>query len=166
MSVTHRIWIQVVAASALAISLALGTAPSANSYPVSASPVPLSQIYRGCDFTPYPHVAPTGYGYGAVEFSRTSGIISARVSFAGGQPNTRYLVRLIEIPRYSGGGCSEGDPGTTTVPLYTDNGGVGIVEITSKVVGGASAAWVLVDLPSERSQTSAEFYTTDILVAA
>ena len=73
--------------------------------------VPLSSVFRACDFSKTGFVSAMGGGSGQV-FIGTGGTstVTADVHLAIGKPNTPYNVRLIQVPRP--GRRSRAMPGT------------------------------------------------------
>ncbi len=91
-----------------------------------ATSVPLISIFRTCDFVNTRWVSATGTGSGSALIGTSgSNQVSAQVNLATAQPNTRYTVRLIQVPRASERTCTAGDPGVAVGELFTDGNGTG-----------------------------------------
>jgi hypothetical protein len=69
------------------------------------------------------------------------------------------------MPRSSASSCNAGDPGVIGGLLLTDAGGAGGVSLRGPVASGTTGAWLSISRPGEFSQTPAEFYTSDFVVA-
>jgi hypothetical protein len=141
----------------------LGTG-SASAEVADGGMVPLSSVYRSCDFTPSAYVNATGFGSGQV-FIGTGGTdtVTADVHLAIGRPNTPYQVRLIQGPRPGSQKCNAGDPGVVSGVLNTDGNGTGAVTLRDAVRSGTTKAWVFVEGPPDDGQIRGEFYTSDAL---
>jgi hypothetical protein len=134
--------------------------------PSSGTRVPLVGIYRRCDFSEAKSVSPTGYGIAeAVIGAESPGKVVARVQLGYVKPVTYYEVRLIQAPRTSAAGCGAGASGTATTGIVTDSTGAATVSLEDDIIPGATGAWLLIQRPSEHSQTPAEFYTSDFIAA-
>ena len=120
-----------------------------------------AQIYRRCDFSGKTHVGPTEYARPVAYVHRTGSEVVADVQIATANPNTPYLVRLIQMPRSSATPCNPGDPGVSGALLWTDPVGGGAVTVRGPIASGATGFWLFITRPSEFSQIPAESYTTD-----
>ena len=128
--------------------------------------VPLSSIFRACDFSTARFVSAMGNGSGQV-FIGTGGTstVTADVHFAIGKPNTPYNVRLIQVPRPASQPCNGGDPGVATGVLNTDGNGTGAVTVKDSVGSDATGAWVFVEGPPDPGEIRGEFYTSEIITS-
>ncbi len=148
------------AANVVAINAA-GAAAAAN----GPTLVPFSSLFRNCSFERTHWVSATGYGSGDAMIGIGSGGVTADVRLATAQPNTRYTVRLIQVPRPSERTCTAGDPGVAVADLFTDGAGTGFARVEGPVVAGATGAWVSVDGPPKPGKVIGEFYTSEVLAA-
>ena len=131
-----------------------------------ATSVPLISIFRTCDFVDTRWVSATGTGSGSALIGTSgSNQVSAQVNLATAQPNTRYTVRLIQVPRASERTCTAGDPGVAVGELFTDGNGTGSTTVQGPLVQGATGAWVSVDGPPKPGRVIGEFYTSEVLAA-
>jgi hypothetical protein len=142
------------------------TAPRASAAPGSmSSAMPLSSQWRACDFSKLKWVDAVGYARAVAHVGTNgSGTIVAIVDMATALPNTRYDVRVIQTPR-SSLGCAPGAPGVLTGAIQTDAVGGGTTTIGGPAADGATGAWVIVERPSDSSQTPAEFYTSEFIAS-
>jgi hypothetical protein len=90
--------------------------------------------------------------------------VVADLRFATGVPNTRYDVRLIQMPRPESLHCNAGDPGVTGAVLFTDNAGAAATTVRAPIMSGATGAWMSIARPSAYSQFPEEFYSSDMVV--
>jgi len=91
--------------------------------------------------------------------------VNAEVHLANAQRDTRFNVRLIEMPRPTNL-CGPGQPATGFGFLYTDGAGTGTANIEADVAPGVTGAWVFIEgPPGEQIYTSGEFYTSDFVAA-
>ena len=140
---------------------ALGAPPLASADQV----VPMPGIFRGCSFSAKTFVPTDGNGRAfAVISPIRQGTVAAQVQLATAQPDTHYVVRLIQTPRPSIG-CGPNDPGVTESALDTDDVGAASITLQAPALPGATGAWVSIDLPSEYSQTPLEHYTSDYIAS-
>jgi hypothetical protein len=170
----HRLTRSVIAVAATGLATApaalfaicSGTAGATPRGTDDAARVPLTGILRRCDFSADMHIGPTGYGraFALINTSQSNKVV-AEVSLATAEPNTHYDVRLIQVPRPSWLTCVAGDPGTAVGALDTDAAGVAAVTLQDDIEPGATGAWVFISRPDAHSQTPAEFYTSDFVVA-
>jgi hypothetical protein len=126
--------------------------------------LPFTQILRRCDFSQFQYVSAGWYGRPTGELRTDGGEVVADVRFATGTPNTRYDVRLIQMPRPGSLYCNPGDPGVTAGVLVTDNAGAGSTTLRAPLMPGATGAWMSLTRPNPYSQHPDEFYTTDAVV--
>jgi hypothetical protein len=166
-------WIARTALAAVAVlaastsTLVGGSPATAGAQPSAAAStvLPFGQTLRRCDFSEFEYVGGNGYGRASGLLRADGGDIAADIQFATGKPNTRYDVRLIQVPRSSARTCNPGEPGVAAAVLMTDGAGAGAVTVRGPVMSDATGAWVSITRPGTYSQTPAEFYTTDFIVA-
>jgi hypothetical protein len=165
MSQTKRVvgaaTLMVVAANVVAIN-AVGLAAA------SAGPtlVPLVSTFRNCSFQETRWVSPTGYGSGDARIGADgANQVTADVRLATAAPNTRYTVRLIQVPRAAHRTCTAGDPGVAVADLFTDGAGSAAVRMRAAKMAGATNAWVSIDGPPPPGQVIGEFYTSEELAS-
>ena len=161
-----------VLASAAALLIAatslVGAGPAAadGTATSGASSVPLSSLFRNCDFVQPHWVSATGYGSGSALIGTTgANQVSAQVNFAIGQPNTRYTVRLIQVPRAGYRTCTAGDPGVAFGDLFTDGNGTGTATVQGPRLQDATGAWVSIDGPPKPGKVIGEFYTSEFIAS-
>src|ERR1700742_311788 len=109
----------LIAAANVVASTTAGTATASD----GPTFVPFSSLFRTCSHTPTHWVSATGYGSGGAEIGVGPGGVYADVRIQTALPNTRYTVRLIEVPRPSERTCTVGDPGVAVGELFTDDSG-------------------------------------------
>lgn len=141
---------------ALAVATS-GTAAAASEPTV----LPFSQKLRRCDFSELQYAGASHYG-------RTTGVLRvegneviADIQLATGTPNSRYDVKLIQVPRSSALSCNGGDPGVAAAPLNTDVAGAGATTVRGPIASDSTGVWLSVTRPGPYSQVPDEFYTTD-----
>ncbi len=127
--------------------------------------VPLSSIYRSCDFGEVGYVSASGYGSGFALIGTDSNKVTAEVHLALGTPNTPYHVRLIQVPRPSYRTCNAGDSGTAAAVLNTDASGTGQVTLSGDIQSGTTGVWVSVDAPPPPGQVIGDFYTSEVVTS-
>jgi hypothetical protein len=152
--------VAISAASTVGVQTAAAGPPGTD----GATFVAFTQLLRGCDFNTNQHIGPSGVARATALVHITGSGVIADVVMVTAIPNTPYDVRVIQMPRSSGTGCSAGDPGVTGGVLFTDDAGAGGVSIHSPIVSGATGAWMFITRPGEGTQTPAEFYTSDFVV--
>jgi hypothetical protein len=157
--ITSTRFITVVTA---ALGMAAVSTGSAAAEAANGAMVPLSAIFRTCDFTKLSFVNAVGFGSGQVYISAGANTVTADVRFAIGTPNTPYNVRLIQGPRAGTQTCNAGDPGVASAVLNTDGNGTGAVTLHDAVRSGAYNAWVFIEGPPDPGQIRGEFYTSEI----
>lgn len=152
--------------AALAAAGSLLTAPLASAAPGSLSTaMPMSSQWRACDFSKLKWVAAVGNGRPVAHVGTNgSGTMVATVDMATALPYTQYDVRVVQTPRATQG-CAAGAPGVLTGSVQTDAVGGGTTTIAGPVAAGATGAWVIVERPSQYSQTPAEFYSTEFIAS-
>jgi hypothetical protein len=150
----------VGAANVVAINTA-GTAAASN----GPALVPLLSVFRNCSFQQTYWVSATGSGSGDALIGAGSDGVTADVRLAIAIPNTRYTVRLIQVPRPSDRTCTAGDPGVAVGELFTDGNGTGFARVQGPLVQGATGAWVSVDGPPKPGKVIGDFYTSELLAA-
>lgn len=130
-----------------------------------ATLVPMVSRFKTCDFQLLPWVSATGTGSGDAVIGQASGGVTAHVRLATAAPNTRYTVRLIQVPRSSSRTCTAGDPGVAVGELFTDAVGSATTTVKGALMPGATGAWVSIDGPPQPGQTIGEFYTSEMLAS-
>lgn len=127
--------------------------------------VPLRGILRSCDFSPIPDFASTNSGTASALVHAGGGAVTADIHFAeAGEPGAHFDVQLIQLPRPANAPCDGSGPGVSVGTLDTDGAGVGNTSVSGRLSSGATGAWVFIRRPSPRSQSPAEFYTSDFVV--
>jgi hypothetical protein len=124
--------------------------------------VPMRGILRACDFSPIPDFASTNNATASAFIHNSGGAVTADIHFAeAGNANSHYDVSLIQLPRPSTAPCEGPGPGVAVGSLNTDGVGVGNATIRDTLQSGTTGVWVFIRQPSPRSQSPAEFYTSD-----
>jgi hypothetical protein len=124
--------------------------------------VPMRGILRACDFNPIPDFASINNATVAATIHNSGGAVTADIHFAeAGNANAHYDVSLIQLPRPSTAPCEGPGPGVAVGSLNTDGVGVGDATIRDTLHSGTTGVWVFIRQPSPRSQSPAEFYTSD-----
>ena len=160
----------VAAGAALLVAAAsvVGATPAAADGPVTsgATSVPLSSLFRICSFVRPGWVSATGTGSGSVLIGMTgANQVSAQVSLANAKRDTRYSVRLIQVPRAGDRTCTAGDPGVAVGELFTDGNGTGTASVAGPRLAGATGAWVSIDGPPPGGHVRGEFYTSEVVAS-
>ena len=154
------------AALLLAAASVVGAGPAAADGLATsgATFVPLSSIFRNCDFVRPHWVSATGFG-SASALIGTAGAnqVTAQVNLAIAEPNTRYTVRLIQVPRAGNRTCTAGDPGVAFGDLFTDGNGTGTATVQGPRLQDATGAWVSIDGPPKPGKVIGEFYTSEVI---
>ena len=151
----------VGAANIVAMNTA-GTAEASN----GPTLVPFASVFRNCSFEPTRWVSAGGFGSGDALIGAGADGVTADVRLQTAKPNTRYTVRLIQVPRPSDRTCTAaGDPGVAVGELFTDGGGNGSTRVQGPRAEGATGAWVSIDGPPKPGSVIGEFYTSEILAA-
>jgi hypothetical protein len=148
----------VGAANVVAINTA-GTAAASN----GPTLVPFSSVFRNCSFQRTQFVSATGTGSGDALIGGGSNGVTADVRLQTAEPDTRYTVRLIQVPRSSARTCTVGDPGVAVADLFTDGNGTASTRVEGPFMQGATGAWVSVDGPPKPGKVIGEFYTSEII---
>jgi hypothetical protein len=126
--------------------------------------VPMSSLFRNCDFVRPHWVSATGFGSASALIGTTGADqVSAQVNLAIAEPNTRYTVRLIQVPRAGNRTCTAGDPGVAFGDLFTDGNGTGTATVQGPRLQDATGAWVSIDGPPKPGKTIGEFYTSEVI---
>jgi hypothetical protein len=143
-----------------------GGAGVAVAEPTATGPtvVPFAQALRRCDFSEFAYTGPAWYGRPSGVLRVEGGDAVVDLQFATGVPNTRYDVRLIQVPRGESLHCNAGDPGVTGAVLFTDNAGAAATTVRAPIMSGATGAWMSITRPSPYSQLPVEFYSSDTVV--
>ncbi len=160
--------VAAVAAFLVTAASVVGAAPAAADGPATSggTSVPLSSLFRNCDFVRPHWVSATGTGSGSALIGMAgANQVSAHVNLGVAAPNTRYTVRLIQIPRAGERTCTAGDPGVAVADLFTDRNGTGTATVQGPRLQGATGAWVSVDGPPPGGQVIGEFYTSEIVAS-
>jgi hypothetical protein len=158
----YKIMIKFTSPKVIAVATAL--LASSTAVAGAVSPMPLSSQWRACDFSKLAWVSAVGDSRIIAEVSASGSTVSAHVDAAQAPPGTRYDVRIIQTPRASNG-CAAGDPGVISGSLQINDAGMGSVTVQGPVASGKTGAWVIVDLPTDNSQTPKEFYTSEYIAA-
>lgn len=146
----------------------VGAAPAAADEPVKsgATSVPLSSLFRNCNFVQPHWMSATGTGSGSALIGMAgANQVSAHVNLGVAAPNTRYTVRLIQVPRAGDRTCAAGDPGVAVGELFTDRNGTGTATVQGPRLQGATGAWVAIDGPPPPGRVIGEFYTSEIVAS-
>lgn len=160
----------LIAASAVGLAapvvpaIGMGTASASGPPEVNGGTiVPMTTIYRRCDFSEALTVGPKGDGRGVANISSAgSNAVSAEVRLEAAWPNTLYNVRLIQAPRPSSLSCTVD---TVSAGLQTDANGTGVVTLQDSVRPGSTGAWVAIGGPPLRANIVGEIYTSDFIAA-
>ena len=131
---------------------------------MSGTPVPMSSLFRNCDFVRPHWVSATGFGSASAVIGTTgANQVSAQVNLAIAEPNTRYTARLIQVPRAGDRTCTAGDPGVAFADLVTDGNGTATATVQGPRLQGATGAWVSIDGPPKPGKVIGEFYTSEFI---
>lgn len=156
--------ISTLACCALPAILAL-TASAGLASAEAGTLVPLRGILRACDFNPIPDFASTNSGTASALVHAGGGRVTADVHFAeAAEPGAHFDVQLIQLPRPANAPCDGSGAGVAVGSLDTDGAGVGNATVSGGLAPGTTGAWVFIRRPSPRSQSPAEFYTSDFVV--
>ncbi|MDT5187237.1 MAG: hypothetical protein QOJ20_2948 [Mycobacterium sp.] len=156
------------AALLIAAASVVGAAPAAADGPATSggTSVPFSSLFRNCDFVRPHWVSATGTGSGSALVGMSgANQVSAQVNLAIAKPNTRYTVRLIQVPRAGDRTCTAGDPGVAVGELFTDGNGTGTATVQGPRLQEATGAWVSIDGPPKPGRVIGEFYTSDVVAS-
>jgi hypothetical protein len=122
----------------------------------------MRSILRACDFSPIPDFASTSRGMASAIIHNSGGVVTADVQFAEpGEPGAHFDVDLIQVPRPANAPCEGPGPGVAVGALNTDGMGVGSTTVRDTLRSGTTGVWVFIRQGSPRSQSPAEFYTSD-----
>lgn len=129
--------------------------------------VSLKGDLRRCDFSlvasaPSEYRPVLGSGSSVIHIAGSRAIAEVHL-FDGSSPGTHFDVGLIQEPRPSSATCGPGDPGTAFTGMDTDGGGSGTATVQDAIRPGTTGVWVIVERPSEFSQTPAEYYTSEFV---
>jgi hypothetical protein len=128
--------------------------------------VPLSSIFRACDFNETEYVSATGFASAqAVIGTGGSDTVTAEVRMAIGKPNYAYGVRVIQVPRPRTKPCKPGDPGVLYGVLFVDGNGTGALTLHGPRQPGATGAWAFIEGGPDLGEVRGEFYTSDIVTS-
>src|SRR5881227_1493628 len=100
----RRIARAAVTATALLIATGPMLAGAGSASAESAVVMPFAEKFRRCDFTQIKYVGGSYYGRATAQLRVEGGDVVADVTFFTGVPNTRYDLRLIQMPRASAAG--------------------------------------------------------------
>jgi hypothetical protein len=158
----------LASAAALLIAVAsivsAGPAAADGATMSGATSVPMSSLFRNCDFVRPHWVSATGFGSASALVGTTgANQVSAQVNLAIAAPNTRYTVRLIQVPRAGYRTCTAGDPGVAFGDLFTDGNGTGTATVQGPRLQDATGAWVSIDGPPKPGKVIGEFYTSEVI---
>lgn len=160
----RRIARTALAAATVAASwgpvLALGTSGTAAAVSEPKN-LPFTQILRRCDFSEYQYVHGAYYGRPSGTLRVEDAQLVTDIQIATATPNSRYDVKVIQVPRSSAVTCNAGDPGVAVAPLTTDVAGAGATTVRGPIAPDATGVWVSITRPSPFSHMPEEFYTTD-----
>lgn len=140
------------------VGTAVADAPTTS----GATLVSLSSLFRNCNHDQTHHVSASGTGSGSALVGAGAGQVSAQVNLQTARPDTRYTVRLIQVPRPADQTCTVGDPGVAVGDLFTDGNGTASTTVQGPRVQGATGAWISVDGPPPPGRVIGEFYTSEI----
>lgn len=156
-----------VAGAAVAVAVAVAATVGAGGAAADDSAggffSPLVGQFRNCSHDPTRFVSSRGSGGGNVVTHSDAGRVTADVHLQTAVPNTRYSVRLIQVPRAAERTCTAVDPGVAVAQLFTDGNGTGAVTVSGARESWATGAWVSVDGPPPPGRVIGEFYTSDLV---
>jgi hypothetical protein len=156
--------ISTVARCALPLVVALA-APAVPANAEGGTFVQMRAVLRACDYSPIPDFASTNNGTASAVVHASGGAVTADVHFAEpSEPGTHFDVELIQVPRPANAPCDGPGPGVAVGALDTDGAGVGNATVRGGLSSGTTGVWVFIRRPSPRSQSPAEFYTSDFTV--
>jgi hypothetical protein len=127
--------------------------------------VPFVSQFRNCSFEQTRWVSATGTGSGEALIRTSSDRVTADVRLGTAEPDTRYTVRLIQVPRAADRTCAAGDPGVAVGELFIDGNGTGTTTVQGPLVHGATGAWVSIDGPPPAGRVIGEFYTSEVVAS-
>jgi hypothetical protein len=146
------------------VAIAAGLVATSTATASATSPMPLTAKWRACDFSSQSWVNAVGDARPTANVNSAGSTLVADVDMLTALPDMHYDVRVIQTPRPSIG-CGPGAPGVLTGGLQTDGTGAGNVTLQGPIQSGATGAWVIVERPSDSSQTPAEFYTSSFIAS-
>jgi hypothetical protein len=154
--------IGLVTSSAFALGIAVAWAEQ------GVTTVALDGTLRNCDFSlvrnPPLEMEPA-LATGSVRIHKTGSAAVAEVYLADDpEPNTSFMVGMIQEPRPSSSPCGPGAPGTVFTTLQTNGAGVGTVTLQDTLRPGTTGVWVIVERPNAHAQDPAEYYTSEFVV--
>ena len=124
--------------------------------------VPMGANLRSCDFVRLSDFSSTNNATASAFIHNSGGAVTADIHFAeASAPNAHYDVSLIQLPRPATAPCDGPGTGVAVGALNTDGGGVANTTIRDTLQSGTTGVWVFIRQPSPRSQSPAEFYTSD-----
>jgi hypothetical protein len=131
----------------------------------SGTVVPLASNLRSCDFSRLPDFASTNRATASAVIHAGGGAVTADIHFAEpSAPGAHYDVTLIQLPHPSNAPCDGPGPGVAVGALNTDGVGLANTTVRDSLRPGTTGVWVFIRQPSPRSQSPAEFYTSDFPV--
>jgi hypothetical protein len=124
--------------------------------------VPMASNLRSCDFSRIPDFASASRGTASAVIHAGGGTVTADVHFAEvSAPGAHYDVDLIQLPHPANAPCDGPGPGVAVGGLDTDGVGVANTTVRDTLRSGTTGVWVFIRQASPRSQSPAEFYTSD-----
>jgi hypothetical protein len=148
---------------ALAGSAVPGSDPGA--WADTGTVVPMRSILRACDFSPLPDFASTSRATAAAVIHKSGGTVTADIQFAEpGEPGAHLDVDLIQVSLPANAPCDGPGPGVAVGALNPDGVGVASTTVRDSLRSGTTGVWVFIRQASSRSQSPAEFYTSDFPV--
>jgi hypothetical protein len=148
---------------ALAGSAVPGSNPGA--WAEGGTVVPMRSILRACDFSPIPDFASSSRATASAVIHTGGGAVTADIHLAEpGEPGAHFDVSLIQAPHPSSSPCDGPGPGVAVGALNTDGAGLADTTVRDTLRSGTTGVWVFIRQASPRSQSPAEFYTSDFPV--
>lgn len=124
--------------------------------------VPLSSNLRSCDFGRLPDFASANPATASAVIHPGGGAVTADIHFAvASAPGGHYDVTLIQLPHPANAPCDGPGPGVAVGSLDTDGAGIANTTMRDSLRSGTTGVWIFIRRPSPRSQSPAEFYTSD-----
>jgi hypothetical protein len=161
--------ISTAARCVVPVTVALAGSAVPGSNPVAwadGTVVPLRSILRACDFSPIPDFASSNRATASAVFHNSGGAVTADIHFAEpGEPGAHFDVDLIQVPRPANAPCDGPGAGVAVGALNTDGVGVANTTVRDSLRSGTTGVWVFIRQASPRSQSPAEFYTSDFPVS-
>ena len=122
----------------------------------------MRSILRACDFSRIPDFASSARGTASAVIHDSGGAVTADIHFVEpGEPGAHFDVDLIQVPRPANAPCDGPGPGVAVGALNTDGVGVAQHHRAGQPPLRHDRVWVFIRQPSARSQSPAEFYTSD-----